>query len=92
MLDEMSIHDFDEWVAYHELEAWGDHHRQNANLMATVLNSQGGKKGGKPFTAEDFLPRIVRVRDEMTEQQLHLQHWKAYVSARSRPGQASQPG
>lgn len=86
MLDEMTPRQFDEWIAYFELEAWGDDHRQNAMLMATVMNSQGGKKGGKPFTADDFLPQVVRRRDPEKEKRKLLEHLKAWVAMRQGVG------
>lgn len=72
----MTCEEFDQWIAFHELEAWGDDHRQNAALMATVLNSQGGRGKGKPFTADDFLPkRQSRGMDAKT----FVSQWKAYA-------------
>lgn len=80
MLDEMSPHQFDEWIAFHEIEGWGDEHRQTANVMATIFNSQGGKKGGKPFSADDFLPKPVRHVDPREEQEHQLNQWKMFIA------------
>ena len=82
MLDELSPEQFDEWMTYFNMEPWGDQHRQNAKLIAGIFNSQGGKKGGKAFTEDDFMPKIIRHRDVETEQKLHLEHWKRWVSSR----------
>lgn len=80
MLDELSPEQFDEWIAFHEIEGFGDEHRENARLMATVLNSQGGKKDGKAFDADDFLPKYVRSVDAETEEERHAAHWRAWLA------------
>lgn len=82
MLEAMSPQQFDEWIAFHELEAWGDEHRETAKLMATVLNSQGGRKDGKAFEADDFLPKPRRFVDQDTEDKLHAAHWVAWAKRR----------
>ena len=51
MLADMEPSQFNEWIAYHQLEPWGDEWVQTGTIAAAVHNSQGQK-----VSALDFIP------------------------------------
>ena len=67
MLAEMTSAQFAEWMAYGQLEPWGE---ERADLRAGIIastqaNSMRGKKG-KPFKPQDFMPRYEPEDEEAT--------------------------
>ncbi len=52
----MSAAELAEWRAYYELEPFGEDWKQTAYLCSLIGNSAGGKRNGKAFTPDDFLP------------------------------------
>jgi hypothetical protein len=65
MLAEMTSTQFAEWMAYAQLEPWGEERADlRAGIVAsTVANSMRGKKG-KPFKPADFIPDFELVSEE----------------------------
>ena len=67
MLAEMTSNQLSEWMAYAQLEPWGE---ERADLRAGIIastqaNSMRGKKG-KPFKPQDFMPRYEPEDEEAT--------------------------
>lgn len=54
MVSEMTPEEMDGWLAYHQLEPFGDAWYRNAILCATVVNANGASK--KPMMPDDFMP------------------------------------
>lgn len=67
MLAEMTSTQFAEWMAYAQLEPWGEDRADlRAGIVAaTMANSMRGKKG-KPFKPADFMPRFEPEDEEAT--------------------------
>lgn len=64
MLAEIGPEQFNEWIAYHQLEPWGDEWVQTATVASAVHNAAGNSK----VSPLDFLPgqteRITGLSDE----------------------------
>lgn len=57
MLKRMSARQFEEWIAYFDLEPFGDDWLRTATLASLVANSnRDTEKRPEPFTPEEFLP------------------------------------
>lgn len=72
---------FDEWMAYSQLEPFGDEWRQTAELCATSLNAAGGKTGGRPFMAADmhWMPQLPAEEAEAHTAARESAAWRAYA-------------
>jgi hypothetical protein len=67
MLAEMTSAQLSEWMAYAQLEPWGE---ERADLRAGIIastqaNSMKGKKG-KPFKPQDFMAKFEPEDEEAT--------------------------
>ena len=62
LLDRMSMDELAEWMAYYEIEPFGESWKQTAYICSMVGNAAGGKKGGRPFQPDEFLPAKSRPR------------------------------
>jgi hypothetical protein len=85
MLEQITPRKFDEWMAYCQVEPFGEEWYQTGLTNATLCNVMGKKKGGGVFKPQEFMPRVVKRRSEEEQQQLHLQQWQMYV-ARAQAG------
>jgi len=80
MLAGMSPQLFDEWIAYAGIEPFGESWRQTAEVCATTLNAQGGKRGGQPFLASEmhFMPQEPVDPEEVARREATA--WRAYAN------------
>lgn len=53
--ERMSSHEFSEWMAFYDIEPFGDEWRQSGQIVSAIANSNR-KKGARPFKIEDFMP------------------------------------
>ncbi len=71
MLAEMTSAQFAEWMAYAQLEPWGE---ERADLRAGIIastqaNVMRGKKG-KPFKPQDFMPTFEPENEDVAQARL----------------------
>lgn len=63
----MSSHELTEWMAFYELEPFGDEWRQTASITSLMANvNRDTKKRTQPYEIEDFMP-IDRTTTEEAE-------------------------
>lgn len=72
----MQASELQEWMVFFGLEPWGsvrEDYRAGV-ITATLVNVNGGKKGGKPAQASDFFPLYSRHsnRKQSNEQQINI--------------------
>lgn len=63
----MSAAELAEWQAYYTLEPFGEAWKQTSYVCSMVGNAAGGKRGGKPWTPDEFLP-VKRRKQEPKRQ------------------------
>ena len=57
------------WVAYDKIEPFGDRRADlRTATIAAILANQNRKRGQKPFTHEDFMPRFKHARVQSAEE------------------------
>lgn len=66
MLAETTPEQLNEWIAYHQLEPWGDEWVQAATIASAVVNSNGGKTS--PL---DFIPGQTERSEGLSDEELH---------------------
>ena len=66
---EMSSRQLAEWIAYYQLEPWGEERADlRAGIVAsTIANVNRSAKRTKPYTPRDFMPRFDAEPEEPTE-------------------------
>ena len=74
MVSEMTPEEMDGWLAYHQLEPFGDAWYRNAVLCAPVVNANGASK--QPMMPEEFMPQKAEAEPEPDDGGL------SYVAAR----------
>lgn len=67
MLSRMSSSEFSEWMAYAQIEPFGEERQdvRQAIIACTVANSVPRK--GRPYTVNDFMPKF---RQPMTDDEI----------------------
>jgi len=73
---QMQASELQEWMVFFGLEPWGsvrEDYRAGV-ITATLVNVNGGKKGGNPAQASDFFPLYSRHsnRRQSNEQQINI--------------------
>lgn len=65
----MTVEELQEWQAYAQLEPFGpEMDFWRAGLIAATFANLHRKKGKKPYTAEDFMPRSMVKRKKRKQQ------------------------
>jgi len=81
---QLEASELNEWMAFFNMEPWGAVREDyRAGIIAsTLVNVNGGKKGGKPAQATDFFDLYTRHtnRKQTNEQQINI--FKRYAEAR----------
>ena len=81
---QLEASELNEWMAFFNMEPWGavrEDYRAGV-IAATLVNVNGGKKGGKPADATDFFKLYTEhsSRRQTNEQQMNI--FKRYAEAR----------
>lgn len=65
LLDELSSSQLAEWIAFYQLEPWGEERADlRAGIVAsTIANVNRSPKRKKPYAPEDFMPRFEDEED-----------------------------
>ena len=65
----MTSWEFSHWIAYYEMDPWGDERAdlRNAMMCATMANIHR-KKGSRRITIGDFMPRFGEKQEQDPEQ------------------------
>ena len=67
MLAEMTSAQFAEWMAYAQLEPWGEERADlRAGIIASTMANSMRSKKGKPFKPQDFMPKFEPEDEEVT--------------------------
>lgn len=81
---QLEASELNEWMAFFNMEPWGSVREDyRAGVIAsTLVNVNGGKKGGKPAEVTDFFDLYTRHnnRKQTNEQQINI--FKRYAEAR----------
>jgi len=65
MLAEMTSAQFAEWMAYAQLEPWGEERADlRAGIIASTMANSMRSKKGKPFKPQDFMARFEPESEE----------------------------
>lgn len=78
MLSEITSRQFAEWMAYSQLEPWGEE-RDDLRMgivASTIANSNRGK-GQKPYKPQDFMPSFEQETEEEAQARLIAKAMKA---------------
>lgn len=84
LLERMDSREFTEWHEMYKREPFGDEWRQTASIRATAMNAAGGKKGGKGFTADEFMPPGTILKKEHSDE-----HVVAVITAAAKQASVS---
>ena len=84
MLQDLTSKQVSEWMAYYNIEPWGEGQGfYQAGIIASLIANVNRKKGAKPFKPKDFIPdfeqRYRPIIKQSTEVQLEI--FKALVKA-----------
>lgn len=66
MLESISGEQLIEWIAFYQLEPFGDEWRQTGRICANIVNPYL-QKGAKAATDEDFMPLAKRSRQSKAD-------------------------
>jgi len=77
LLAELSTREFDEWLAYYQIEPWGEERGDvRAGIIAsTIANvNRNPKQRRKPYSPKDFMPVYDKPpkRQQSTEEMLRM--------------------
>lgn len=65
LLARLGSDEFTEWVAYYQLEPFGDYRGDyRSGVVASTLANVYRSKEARPFTPEDFMPFLERLEPE----------------------------
>jgi hypothetical protein len=83
----MSSHEFAEWMAYFQLQPFGEWRRdfRNASLMALIANVMTRSKDSDPVKpTEDFMPDFEKALDEKNTQEEIPEHARLWQKIKSK--------
>ena len=74
LLAEMSSRQLAEWIAYYQVEPWGEERADlRAGIVAsTIANVNRSPKRTKPYTPHDFMPRFEKEAETAEEKTQRL--------------------
>lgn len=74
LLAEMSSSQLAEWIAFYQLEPWGEERADlRAGIVAsTIANVNRSQKQKKPYKPDDFMPRFDVEPEEPAETAMRL--------------------
>jgi hypothetical protein len=67
MLAETTPEQLNEWIAYHQLEPWGDEWVQTATIASAIHNAQGNSS----VSPLDFIPGQTERSEGLSDEELH---------------------
>ena len=71
----MSSREFAEWMAYYEIEPFGEERAdwRAGMIAATIANIfRDTKKRRKPYKPQDFMPKLEEKREQTWQEQLQI--------------------
>lgn len=89
LLSRISSRELSEWMAYAQLEPWGE---MRADLRAGIVAStmantaRDPKKRKKPFAPEEFMPQFDKEPQTPEEQKAHMETLAALGLAKQKEG------
>jgi hypothetical protein len=81
LLSEISSEELSEWMAYYQLEPFGDERADwRSGMMAATMANLQRSKNRAPYKPEDFMPQYDRPEQEWEEQMDVIQLWHNALS------------
>jgi len=78
MLSSMSSSEFAEWVAYYQIEPWGETRADlRSGIVASTIANVWRGKGKKAYSADEFIPDFEKARRATGKQSMQEQIAKA---------------
>ncbi len=71
----MSSREFAEWIAYHQIEPFGEERADwRAGMIAATMANifRDAKKRRKPYKPQDFMPKVEEKKEQTWQDQLQI--------------------